>query len=186
MKTRKINKIGTALAIVLVISLFIPTMMFAKSAEAIDIGVRDALEIFKAQKGVPNLLNQAVGMLVFPEVYKVGVGLGGEYGEGALLKGKKTIEYYSTASASVGWQLGGQKKTVIYLFMTKDAYNKFVDSDGWKAGVDASVAVITFGVGATVDTNYTEEKPVLAFILDQKGLMYNLSLEGTKISRIKR
>ena len=129
MKTRKINKIGTALAIVLVISLFIPTMMFAKSAEAIDIGVRDALEIFKAQKGVPNLLNQAVGMLVFPEVYKVGVGLGGEYGEGALLKGKKTIEYYSTASASVGsaWR----SKNCYLSFMTKDAYNKFVDSDGW-------------------------------------------------------
>ena len=69
--------------------------------------------------------------------------------------------------------------------MTKDAYNKFVDSDGWKAGVDASVAVITFGVGATLILT-TEEKPVLAFILDQKGLMYNLSLEGTKYSRIKR
>ncbi len=186
MNTRKMNKIGAALVVVLVLSLFVPSMMFAKSAEAIDIGVRDALEIFKTQKGAPALLNQAYGVLVFPEVYKVGVGLGGEYGEGALLKGKKTIEYYSTASASVGWQLGGQKKTVIYLFMTKEAYDKFVDGDGWKAGVDASVAVIAVGVGASVDTNYTQEKPVMAFILDQKGLMYNLSLEGTKISRIKR
>ena len=186
MNTRKMNKFGAALVVVLVLSLFVPSMMFAKSAEAIDIGVRDALEIFKAQKGATALLNQAVGVLVFPEVYKVGVGLGGEYGEGALLKGKKTIEYYSTASASVGWQLGGQKKTVIYLFMTKEAYDKFVDGDGWKAGVDASVAVIAVGVGASVDTNYTQEQPVMAFILDQKGLMYNLSLEGTKFSRIKR
>ena len=186
MNTRKMNKLGTALVVVLALSLFVPSMMFAKSAEAIDIGVRDALEIFKTQKGATALLNQAYGVLVFPEVYKVGVGLGGEYGEGALLKGKKTIEYYSTASASVGWQLGGQKKTVIYLFMTKEAYDKFVDGDGWKAGVDASVAVIAVGVGASVDTNYTQEKPVMAFILDQKGLMYNLSLEGTKISRIKR
>jgi len=186
MNTRKMNKMGIALAVVLIISLFVPSMMFAKSAEAIDIGVRDALEIFKSQKGATALLNQAYGVLVFPEVYKVGVGLGGEYGEGALLRGKKTVEYYSTASASVGWQLGGQKKTVIYLFMTKDAYNKFVDDDGWKAGVDASVAVIAVGVGAAIDTNYTADKPVMAFILDQKGLMYNLSLEGTKISRIKR
>ena len=186
MNTRKMNKLGTALLVVLLLSLVVPSMMFAKSAEAIDIGVRDALEIFKTQKGATSLLNQAYGVLVFPEVYKVGVGLGGEYGEGALLKGKKTVEYYSTASASVGWQLGGQKKTVIYLFMTKEAYEKFVDGDGWKAGVDASVAVIAVGVGASVDTNYTADKPVMAFILDQKGLMYNLSLEGTKISRIKR
>ncbi len=186
MNTRKMNKLGAALVVLLVLSLFVPSMMFAKSAEAIDVGVKDALEIFKSQKGATNLLNQAYGVLVFPEVYKVGVGLGGEYGEGALLRGKKTIEYYSTASASVGWQLGGQKKTVIYLFMTKDAYEKFVDGDGWKAGVDASVAVIAVGVGASVDTNYTADKPVMAFILDQKGLMYNLSLEGTKISRIKR
>lgn len=186
MKTRKFNKTGMTIALVFIISLFVPSMMFAKSAEAIDIGVKDALEIFKTQKGATALLNQAVGVLVFPEVYKVGVGVGGEYGEGALLKGNKTVEYYSTASASVGWQLGGQKKTVIYLFMTKDAYNKFIDGDGWKAGVDASVAVLAVGVGASVDTNYTQDKPVIAFILDQKGLMYNLSLEGTKISRIKR
>ncbi|MBO7135556.1 MAG: hypothetical protein J6V73_02900 [Spirochaetaceae bacterium] len=85
------NKLGTALVVVLALSLFVPSMMFAKSAEAIDIGVRDALEIFKTQKGATALLNQAYGVLVFPEVYKVGVGLGGEYGEGVCSKAKKLL-----------------------------------------------------------------------------------------------
>ena len=45
-------------------------------------------------------------MLVFPNVLKAGVGVGGEYGEGALLVGGKTGAYYNIAAASIGFQLG--------------------------------------------------------------------------------
>lgn len=182
-KTNKAKKVFLIACVLLFVSA--SSQLFAKSAEAIDTGVKVALETLKAKVGADKV-KRAYGILVFPEVYKAGVGVGGEYGEGALLRGGKTVGYYSTVSASVGWQLGGQKKSVIYLFNTKEAYNKFVNSDGWKAGVDASVAVLAFGVGAEVDTNYQNDQPVEAFILDQKGLMYDLSLEGTKISTIKR
>lgn len=167
-------------------ALLIPVASFAKSAEAIDLGVKESLEVFKKTKGASELLSKAAGALVFPEVYKAGMGIGGEYGEGALISGRKTLGYYSTASASIGFQFGGQKKTVIYLFMNKNALDRFRKSDGWKVGVDASVAVIALGAGASVDTNYNEEQDILAFILDQKGLMYNITLEGSKLSRIER
>ena len=69
--------------------------------------------------------------------------------------------------------------------MTEDALGSFRRKDGWKVGVDGSVALITLGTGGSIDTNQIT-KPVIGFILDEKGLMYNLTLEGSKISRIKR
>ena len=80
---------------------------------------------------------------MFPNVYKAGFGIGGEYGEGALRIGGKTVDYYSTVAGSFGFQLGAQKKTLILVFMQKGVLNSFRESDGWKAGVDGSVARIT-------------------------------------------
>ena len=157
----------------------------ALTAKEIDNGVKTALEKLKDIEGGNNVLRKAAGLLVFPSVLKIGIGLGGEYGEGALLIRRKTVGYYSTAAASIGLQLGAQQKTIIIAFMDKAALKEFRDSDGWKAGVDASIAVVAVGAGGAIDTANTN-KPIVAFVFDQKGLMYNLTLEGAKISRIKR
>ena len=88
-------------------------------------------------------------------------------------------------SGSFGFQLGVQTRTVIIMFMTERALASFEGTYGWKVGVDGSVAVVTLGAGGAIDTeNLTS--PVLGFILDPAGLMYNLTLEGSKISRITR
>jgi len=158
----------------------------AASAYEIDADVDNALHHFYSTVGgARELVRDAAGVLVFPSVVKAGMGLGGEYGEGALLRGGHTEGYYNTISASVGFQLGVQARTVIILFMTDEALGSFRRKHGWKVGVDGSVALITVGVGGSVDTNQIK-KPVIGFILDQKGLMYNLTLEGSKISRIDR
>ena len=96
-----------------------------------------------------------------------------------------TAGYYNTASASIGLQIGAQGRSVVILFMTKDALRNFRARDGWEVGVDGSVALITVGAGAQVDTN-TISDPIIGFIFNNKGLMYNLTLEGSKISRINR
>ncbi len=116
---------------------------------------------------------------------KAGIGLGGEYGEGALRRYGRTEGYYNTVSASFGFQLGVQARTVIIVFVTEEALDNFRRKDGWKVGVDGSMTVVTVGVGGSIDTN-SIKRPVVGFILDQKGLMYNLTLEGSKISRISR
>jgi len=116
---------------------------------------------------------------------KAGFGVGGEYGEGALRVGGRTIGYYNSISASVGFQLGVQERSVIIMFMTDEALNQFRETAGWKVGVDGSVVVVTVGAGGSIDTNKITS-PVVGFILDPKGLMYNLTLEGSKISRISR
>ncbi|MEH6467248.1 MAG: YSC84-related protein, partial [Porticoccus sp.] len=99
--------------------------------------------------------------------------------------GGSTVGYYNTAAASIGFQLGAQIKSQIILFMTDAALQKFKNSAGWEAGVDGSVAIATIGAGGQIDTD-TIQQPIIGFIFSNKGLMFNLSLEGSKITPIVR
>jgi lipid-binding SYLF domain-containing protein len=163
-----------------------PPGAHAASAYDIDAGVDETLDrFFYNIRGAEGLARKAVGILVFPSVVKAGFGFGGEYGEGALRIRGRTVDYYNTLSASVGFQLGVQERSVIIMFMTPEALDQFRRTAGWKIGADASVAIVTLGVGGSIDSNKITS-PVIGFILDPKGLMYNLTLEGSKISRIDR
>jgi lipid-binding SYLF domain-containing protein len=156
----------------------------AASAGEIDREANNTLHSFVEQiAGARELANKAAGILVFPSVVKAGIGLGGEYGEGVMLNQQRVVGYYNLISASFGFQLGVQERSVIIMFMTQDALNQFDRTAGWKVGVDGSVAIITVGIGGSIDTDKVTS-PVIGFIIDQKGLMYNLTLEGSKISRI--
>ena len=158
----------------------------AGTAGEINAGVNATLDrIYRQIPGTRALAAKAAGVLVFPTVIKAGIGVGGEYGEGAMRVAGKSVAYYNTISASVGFQLGAQAKSVVIMFMTPDALASFQRIDGWKVGVDGSVALITVGAGGSFDTEKITS-PVVGFILDNKGLMYNLTLEGSKISRISR
>lgn len=159
---------------------------FAASAEKIDRRVNEALTQFKEEiDGAEVFLAQAAGYLVFPRVVKAGIGVGGEYGEGALRVGGKTVGYYSTASGSIGFQLGAQAKSIIVIFMTADSLKKFRNSDGWKVGVDGSVALIDIGAGKSIDSSNVKD-PVVGFVFGSKGLMYNLTLEGSKFTKLDK
>lgn len=156
----------------------------AASKEKINRRVDKALAEFRDQiGGADAVLAKAAGVLVFPSIKKAGIGVGGEYGEGALRIGGRTAGYYSSAAASIGFQLGAQARRQIIVFLDPKALEKFRASRGWEIGVDASVTVITLDAGAQIDTKELNQ-PIVAFIFDGKGLMYNLALEGSKISRI--
>ena len=171
---------------VLVIGLILPEFCLAKSAKVIDIEADEALKSFYKQVGEAKVLgDKAEGILVFPSVIKVGFVGGAEYGEGALRIKGKTVDYYSTAAGSFGFQVGAQSKTVILMFMSKQALKNFRDAQGWEVGVDASVAMIEVGAGGSLDTTNLK-KPILGFVVGQKGLMVNLTLEGSKMSKLKR
>ncbi len=158
----------------------------AASKSVIDAKVADALKRFYSEvSGSRELAGKSHGILVFPSVIKVGIGVGGEYGEGALRIKGKTVDYYSTAAASIGFQLGAQSKIVMILFMTKESLSAFRYSEGWEVGVDGSVALIKVGAGGSLDTTNIKA-PVVGFVFGNKGLMYNLTLEGSKITKIKK
>jgi lipid-binding SYLF domain-containing protein len=158
----------------------------AKTAAEIDAGVKAARDQCAAQiKGCDVAAEKAQGMLVFPEITKAAVGVGGSYGEGALIVGDKTAGYYSTTSASVGLQLGAQKYAQIIMFMTPEALDKFRKSSGWEAGANAQVTMIDQGKAANI-SSVIADNPVIAFVFGQKGLMGDLSIEGAKISKLER
>ena len=158
----------------------------ATSGPEIDAAVEATMRDFLTEvRGARELVSKSTAVLVFPTVIKAGMGIGGEYGEGALLTRGRTLEYYNTVSASIGFQLGAQTRSVIIVFMTPQALEDFRRIDGWKVGVDGSIAIITLGVGGSIDTNRIAS-PIVGFIFDGKGLMYNLTLEGSKMTRIRR
>jgi lipid-binding SYLF domain-containing protein len=158
----------------------------ANSRFDIDADVHSTLEHFYWRVGgAQELLAKSAAVLVFPFVVKAGLAFGGEYGEGALLIRGRTEAYYNTISASFGFQLGAQARSVIILFMTPEALANFRRVYGWKVGIDGSVALVTVGIGGSIDTSKIVD-PIVGFIFDNKGLMYNLTLEGSKITRIYR
>ena len=161
-----------------------PVSSYAASAKEINIRVDEALEQFgKEVSGGKEFLKNAKGVLVFPKVIKAGFGIGGEYGEGAMRIGGKTVDYYSTAAASIGFQIGAQSKRVLLVFMQENALKQFRESSGWEAGVDGSVALVELGTGGSLDTTNIKD-PIVGFVFGNKGLMYNLTLEGSKFTKI--
>jgi lipid-binding SYLF domain-containing protein len=166
------------------------SLLFAGNAQAdkqetLDARVTDAMASFEAKVPLaPQLVQKAVGILVFPRVYKAGLVFGGGVGEGALQIRGETVQYYRTTSLSWGLQIGIQWRTEIVMFMTQDALDRFRAGNGWQAGIDGSIAIIAFGVGNSIDTDNIQE-PIIGFIFDDKGLMFDLSLKGSKYWKIE-
>jgi len=180
------NRVLMICVLSMVLGLFQPISAVAASKEEIDAEVQEAIENFyKHTSAGKRLAQKAAGMLVFPSVFKAGIGIGGEYGEGALLVRGNTVAYYGTAAASIGFQLGAQVKSQVVLFMNQKVLDSFRKSQGWQAGVDGSVALATLGAGGEINTD-TMKEPIIGFIFSNKGLMYNLTFEGSKITRIER
>jgi lipid-binding SYLF domain-containing protein len=129
------------------------------------------------------LVEDAAGVLVFPRALSAGLVVGGEIGNGQLMVKGRHAGYYRTTSASVGLQAGAQSKALVFLFTTPDALRRFQDSQGWSVGADASVALLKIGANGEIDIN-SARAPIVAFALTNMGLMANLTVEGTKITRI--
>jgi lipid-binding SYLF domain-containing protein len=158
---------------------------FAATKAEINTNVTTALTEFHALNPANKALGQkSAGMLVFPRVTKGGVGLAAEYGQGALQVDGKTVGYYSVGAASAGLTAGLAKHSEIIMFMTKDSLDKFTKSEGWSIGADAGVTVVSQGASGDYAT-LTQNKPILGFVFAEKGLIGDLSLEGSKINKIK-
>lgn len=181
-----ISTVAAIIVFVLVIAPHFSQGVQARSAEEIDVSVDVALNRFKNEvPGANEFLKNAKGVLVIPNVIRVGFVFGGEYGEGALLVGGKTVDYYSVAAGSFGFQIGAQSKIIVLVFMEENALTTFRDSLGWTAGVDGSVVFIDYGAGRSADTDNIRD-PVVGFVFGVKGLMANLSLEGSKYTKLTK
>lgn len=158
----------------------------AATAREIDVSVDVALQrFFKDVKGAREFAGTAKGLLILPHVVKAGFIVGGEYGEGALRIGGQTVDYYNIVAGSFGLQIGAQSKDIIIAFMTPEALNNFRASKGWEAGVDGNVALLDIGAGERIDTT-TLKDPIVGFVFGVKGLMADVSLKGSKITKLDK
>jgi lipid-binding SYLF domain-containing protein len=175
---------SAAVACLLFVTLGCVGVSHAASARAIDLMADFALERFRNEVRTRIDIDRAPAFLIIPRVLRAGVVLGGEYGQGALRREGKTVDYYSLAGASLGLQVGVQEKNLLLVFMDAAALRKFREIEGWTAGVDAAVVIADSALEASFDT--THNLPVLAFIFGQRGLMLNATLNGAKFTRLKK
>lgn len=157
----------------------------ASSRTSIDAQVDASLsKLYDSVKGSRELVGKSSGVLVFPAVVGASMGVGAQYGRGALRVNGRTQAYYSTTAGSLGFQAGAQSKAIIYVFNTQAALDKFRSSKGWTAGADATVALATIGANGSIDTN-TLQQPVVGFVMTNVGLEAGVSLQGAKITEIQ-
>ncbi len=159
---------------------------FAATAEDLDRDSAQALQaLYKTSPIAAEVSKRAKAVLVFPNIVKAGLVFGGSYGEGVLMKGSKVTDYYNSVSGSWGLQAGAQSFGYAVFLMTDKAVEYLRKSHGWEIGVGPTVVVVNEGVAKNLSSSTLKES-AYAFIFDQQGLMVSLSIEGTKISRIKR
>jgi lipid-binding SYLF domain-containing protein len=168
----------------LLLSLLFTQITMAKTAQEIEKGVDAAIIKFKKEvNGGTNFLHKVKGYLVFPSVIKAGLIVGGKYGEGALRVNGHTKHYYDMTAASIGFQAGAQEYSMLIAFLSDESLQNFIRSNGWEAGVDGSITLSEWGANKDI-SSISFEKPIVAFIYGEKGLMASVSITGTKFRRI--
>ena len=166
------------------VHLLSPAVARAASASAIDRDVSATLaKLYKNNPGAKGLADKAVGALVFPSIVKGGFIIAGQFGDGALRKGSKTVAYYRSLAASYGFQAGVQAFGYVLFFMDDASVQYLDNSAGFELGTGPSLVVLDAGFGKNLSTT-TLQKGVFAFIFDQKGLMGGAGIQGSKITKI--
>jgi lipid-binding SYLF domain-containing protein len=187
MATKRSNLLKLFLAAAAALSLgAISISANAATAEDLNADSAQSLQIlYKHNPAAESLSKNAKAILVFPKVIKAGLVFGGSYGEGVLMKDGHVVDYYNSVSASWGWQAGAESYSYVVFLMSDKAVKYLKKSDGWSIGAGPNVVVVDSGMAKNLSTS-TMKDDAYAFIFDQQGLMASLSIEGTKISRIKR
>lgn len=159
---------------------------FAASAEDLNKESEQALQLlYKTNPLAADLAKQSKAILVFPNIVKAGLVFGGSFGEGVMMKNGKVTNYYNSVTGSWGLQAGAQSYGYAVFLVTNKALNYVEESHGWEIGVGPTVVMVTEGAAKNLSSS-TLKEDAYAFIFDQQGLMLGLSIEGTKISHIKR
>lgn len=126
--------------------------------------------------GLNQLLDDAVGYAVFPEIGKGGALVGGAYGKGVVFEGKNAVGYLELSQASIGAQLGGQTFAELIIFRDRQALTR-LKTDNFDVGAGMSAVALTTGAAAAAQF----EGGVAVFVMPRGGLMVDVSVSGQKI-----
>ena len=162
-----------------------PGDAIAADAAEIEADARSALaKLYETTPAAKALGEKAEAVLVFPNILKAGLIIGGQGGNGALFVNGKVEGYYNIAAVSYGLQAGAQEFGYAMFLMTDVAREAINSNDGWEVGVGPSIVVVDEGAGKSLTTT-TDKDDVYAFIFSQTGLMAGLGIQGSKITMIE-
>ena len=145
-------------------------------------------EILDIPDGIPkDLLNKAECVIVIPSVLKFAIGIGGDFGRGAITcrAGEHFTGPWSAPAlfalegGNIGFQLGGQATDFVLLVMNPKGANSILSSKV-KLGADASAAAGPKGRAAAADTDIVMKAEVLSYSRS-RGLFAGISLEGSTL-----
>ena len=175
-----------AAAAAIALSVFTGLAQAAATAEELNKDADQALNaLYKTHPGAERIAKASRAILIFPKIIKAGLVFGGSYGEGVLTKGGNFDGFFNSVSASWGWQAGAQSYGYVVFLMNDKALKSLNATKGFEVGVGPTVVVVNEGIAKNLST-VTLKDDAYAFIFDQQGLMASLSIEGTKITRIKK
>lgn len=158
----------------------------ASTAADINRDASEALDqLYRVNPVAEAIAKKSLGVLIFPKITKGGLIFGGSYGEGVLRDQGKPVNYYSSVSASWGLQAGVQTYSYVVFLITSKAIDYLNASKGWEIGVGPTVVIVNEGAAKNLSTS-TLKDDAYAFIFGQQGLMAGVSIEGSKITKIKR
>ena len=184
--TKSRNLLLSLMAVASLLFLGVINNATVATAEDLDKDAQQSLQrLYQLHPVAKQLSQNAKAVLVFPSVVKAGLVFGGGYGEGELLQGSKVEAYYNSVTASWGLQAGAQTYGYVVFLMNDKALRYVRETHGWEIGVGPTVVVVDEGVAKNLSTS-TLKDDAYAFIFSQTGLMAGVSIEGTKISKIKR
>lgn len=154
----------------------------AAARAEIDAGVGPTLQQLLAEipEARPNL-DRSLARLVFPSVQRAGLGVGGQYGRGALVGNAGTLGYYSISGGSVGLQIGAERRSVVMLFFDPETLRQFQLTSRFTFGANASISTPQKGEGATARNS---DQSLQTYVFGQSGFLLNASLEGAEIAKL--
>lgn len=157
----------------------------------------ETVEVFQKAGESGGFFNDAHGYAVFPTIGKVGIGIGGSYGEGRVYVGHDHVGDTTATQLTIGFQLGAQAFSQIIFFQDKRAFDEFTTGK-FEFGAQANAVAITAGVSGTASTIGNSvgasggrndattvgeyNKGMAAFTIAKGGLMYEASIGGQKFS----
>ena len=184
MKYGFLKRLGLLILLIIFVNSIGIRPVVAETAAEIDREVDAALQMLHEKiPKAKELSKVAKGILVFPDVIKAGLIVGGQYGKGALRVKGKTVGYYNTVAVSYGLQAGAQSFGYALIFLSDAALEYLQNSAGWEIGTGPSVVVVDKGMAGSLTTTSAKDN-IYAFFFDQEGLMLGLGLQGTKITKI--
>jgi lipid-binding SYLF domain-containing protein len=186
MKKNFLKKTGMFFLMMLMVSVISWSDTYAGTAAEIDRDVDSALQkLYDSTPAAKELSKIAKGILIFPDIVKGGLIIGGQYGEGALRVGGKTTGYYKSVAASYGLQAGAQQFAYALFFMPDSSLEYLKKSEGWELGVGPTLVVVDEGVATSLTTT-TAKSDIYAFFFSQQGLMAGIGIQGSKITPVEK